>query len=114
MTRVKRGNVARKKHQKTLKLTEGFRGSSSVLFRTANQQKIKALKFSYRDRSQRKRDFRSVWITRINAAIRSYGINYNRFFHYLTTSKIPLNRKIVAQLSIRDDYSFGQLSLFLN
>lgn len=114
MTRVKRGNVARKKHKKTLKLTEGFRGSSSVLFRTANQQRIKALKFSYRDRFQRKRDFRSVWITRINAAIRFYGINYNKLFHYLTTSNIPLNRKIVAQLSIRDDDSFGQLSHFLN
>ena len=88
MTRVKRGNIARKKHKKTLKITEGFRGSSSVLFRTANQQKMKALRFSYRDRNQRKRQFRTVWITRMNAAVRFYGVNYNEFLHGLKIREI--------------------------
>jgi large subunit ribosomal protein L20 len=109
MTRVKRGNVSRKKHKKTLKITEGFRGSSSVLFRTANQQKMKALRFSYRDRNQRKRQFRAVWITRMNAAVRLYGVNYNEFLHGLKKSNIFLNRKILAQLAVRDKDSFSQL-----
>lgn len=114
MTRVKRGNVSRKRHKKTLKITEGFRGSSSVLFRTANQQKMKALRFSYRDRNQRKRQFRSVWIARMNAAVRFYGVNYNQFLHGLKRSNIFLNRKILAQLAVRDQESFSQLIESLN
>lgn len=109
MTRVKRGNVARKRRQKVLKLSEGFRGSSSVLFRTANQQKMKALKFSYRDRNQKKREFRSLWITRMNSAIRNYGISYSEFIFGLKKSNIFLNRKILAQLALRDQEAFTQL-----
>lgn len=109
MTRVKRGNVARKRRKKILKITQGFRGSSSVLFRTANQQKLKALKYSYRDRNQRKRQFRSVWISRMNAAVRFYGVSYSEFLHGLKKSNIFLNRKILAQLAIRDKESFQQL-----
>lgn len=109
MTRVKRGNVARKRRKKILKITQGFRGSSSVLFRTANQQKLKALKYSYRDRNQRKRQFRSVWISRMNAAVRFYGVSYSEFLHGLKKSNIFLNRKILAQLAIRDKDSFQQL-----
>jgi large subunit ribosomal protein L20 len=109
MTRVKRGNVARKRRKKILKITHGFRGSSSILFRTANQQKLKALKYSYRDRNQRKRQFRSVWISRMNAAVRFYGISYSEFLHGLKKSNIFLNRKILAQLAVRDKDSFQQL-----
>nr|YP_009105413.1 ribosomal protein L20 [Parietochloris pseudoalveolaris]AIT94040.1 ribosomal protein L20 [Parietochloris pseudoalveolaris] len=109
MTRVKRGNVARKRRKKVLKLTQGFRGSSSTLFRTANQRKLKALQYSYRDRLQRKREFRSLWISRLSAAVRLYGINYSEFIHILKVSKIFLNRKILAQLAIRDKKTFEQL-----
>nr|WQA10890.1 ribosomal protein L20 [Streptosarcina sp. YL-2023a] len=109
MTRVKRGNVARKRRKKVLKLTQGFRGSSSNLFRTANQQKMKALRYSYRDRNQRKREFRSVWITRMNAAVRHYGVSYSEFLHGLKKSQIFLNRKMLAQLAIRDQDAFAQL-----
>jgi large subunit ribosomal protein L20 len=109
MTRVKRGNIARKRRKKVLKLTESFRGSSSTLFRTANQQKMKALRYSYRDRNQRKREFRSIWIIRINAAVRNYGISYSSFINGLKKSNIFLNRKIVAQLALRDTQAFHQL-----
>ncbi len=109
MTRVKRGNIARKRRKKILKLTQGFRGSPSVLFRPANQQKIKALKYSYRDRNQRKREFRNIWITRINATVRLYGLNYSEFLHALKKSNMVLNRKILAQLIIRDQEAFSQL-----
>lgn len=109
MTRVKRGNVARKRRKKVLQLTQGFRGSSSKLFRTANQQKIKALRYSYRDRNQRKRQFRSIWIARLNAAVRYYGINYSEFIHGLKKSSIFLNRKIISQIALRDQEAFKQL-----
>lgn len=109
MTRVKRGNVARKRRKKVLQLTQNFRGSSSVLFRTANQQKMKALKYAYRDRHQRKREFRSIWISRVNAAIRHFGINYNAFLYKLKKSNIFLNRKILAQLVLRDQTAFYEL-----
>ena len=79
MTRVKRGNVARKRRKQVLKLATGFRGSSSKLFRTAQQQTMKALSYSYRDRQQKKREFCGLWITRLNAAARFYGLNYNEF-----------------------------------
>lgn len=109
MTRVKRGNIARKRRKKVLKLTESFRGSSSTLFRTANQQKMKALRYAYRDRNQKKREFRSLWILRMNAAVRTYGLNYSCFIHGLKKSNIFLNRKILAQLAICDHEAFKQL-----
>lgn len=109
MTRVKRGNVARKRRKKVLQVTEGFRGSSSKIFRTANQQKIKALRYSYRDRNQRKRKFRNIWITRINAAVRFYGVNYSEFINGLKKSSIFLNRKILSQIALRDQEGFNQL-----
>ena len=109
MTRVKRGNIARKRRNKILKLTQGFRGSPSVLFRPANQQKIKSLKYSYRDRNYRKREFRSTCIARINAAVRLYGLNYSQFLHGLKKSNMFLNRKTLAQLVIRDQEAFCQL-----
>ena len=114
MTRVKRGNVARKRRKKLLKITEGFRGSSSLLFRPANQQKIKALKYSYRDRNQRKREFRRLWTARMNAAVRLYGLNYSEFLHGLKKANMFLNRKMLSQLAIRDQEAFRQLVQSLN
>jgi large subunit ribosomal protein L20 len=112
MTRVKGGNISRKRHKKVLKLAKGFRGAGSVLFRTANQQVMKALRYSYRNRRQKKRDFRSLWIARVNAAVRRYGLNYSEFMNYLKTRSIKLNRKVIAQLSICDPEAFTQLLLF--
>ena len=114
MTRIKRGNVARKRRNKVLKITDGFRGSSSILFRPANQQKLKALKYAYRDRNQRKRQFRSLWIVRMNAAARLYGLNYSELLHSLKKANMLLNRKMLAQLAIRDQEAFGQLVQSLN
>nr|YP_010732080.1 ribosomal protein L20 [Massjukichlorella minus]WDY12994.1 ribosomal protein L20 [Massjukichlorella minus] len=113
MTRVKRGNVARKRRQKTLQLSSGFRGSSETLFRVANQDVLKALKHSSRDRVQRKRVFRSIWITRINAATRTAGLSYSQFVHLSKQSNVLLNRKIVSQLAILDKDAFHQLLSFV-
>jgi large subunit ribosomal protein L20 len=112
MTRVKRGTMSRKRHKKVLKLAKGFRGSASTLFRTANQQSMKALRYAYKHRRQKKRDFRSLWITRLNAAVRRYGLNYSTFASYLKNRSIKLNRKVLAQLSICDPEAFTQLLLF--
>ena len=109
MTRVKRRNVSRNRHKKILKMTQGFRGSSSTLFRTAKQQNMKALRYSYRDRNQRKREFRHLWITRMSAALRVYGIRYSKFIYGLKKSKCFLNRKMLAQLALRDSQAFKQL-----
>ena len=102
MTRVKRGNVARKRRKKILKLAKGFRGSHSTLFRTANQQVMKALRNAYRDRKKRKRDFRSLWITRINAAARQHEISYSQLMGNLKKANILLNRKMLAQMAVLD------------
>ena len=112
MTRVKRGNVSRKRHKKILKLAKGFRGAGSVILSVSNQQVMKALRYSYRNRRQKKRDFRGLWIARVNAAVRRYGLNYSEFIHDLKTRSIKLNRKIIAQLSICDPAAFTQLILF--
>ncbi len=112
MTRVKRGNVSRKRHKKVLKLSKGFRGAASVLFRVANQQSMKALRYAYRNRREKKRDFRQLWITRLNAAVRRYGLSYSEFIHDLKNRQIKLNRKILAQLAVCDPQAFTQLLLF--
>ncbi len=109
MTRVKRGNVARKRRKKILKLAKGFRGSHSRLFRTANQQVMKALRNSYRDRRKRKRDFRRLWITRINAAARQQGISYSQLTGQLKKANILLNRKMLAQLAVLDPAAFAKV-----
>ena len=106
MTRVKRGNVARKRSKKILKLAKGFRGSHSKLFRTANQRVMKALTNAYRDRRKRKRDFRRLWIARINAASRPHGLSYSRLIHCLKTANVDLNRKMLAQLAVLDPEAF--------
>ena len=109
MARVKRGNVARKRRKKVLKLAKGFRGSHSKLFRTANQQVMKALRYAYRDRRRRKRDFRRLWITRINAAARLHGMSYSRLIGQLKKADIEINRKMLAQMAILDPDGFSKV-----
>jgi large subunit ribosomal protein L20 len=107
--RVKRGNVARKRHKKILKMAKGFRGSHSRLFRMANQQVMKALRNAYRDRRKKKRDFRRLWITRINAAARINGISYSQLIGKLKTANIDINRKMLAQLAVIDPAGFAKV-----
>lgn len=109
MARVKRGNVARKRRKKILKLAKGFRGSHSRLFRTANQQVMKALRNAYRDRRKKKRDFRRLWITRINAAARLHGVSYSQLIGKLKKADILINRKMLAQLAVLDPVGFAKV-----
>lgn len=109
MARVKRGNVARKRRKKILKLAKGFRGSHSKLFRTANQQVMKALRSAYRDRRRRKRDFRRLWIARINAAARQNGVSYSKLMGAMKKADIQLNRKMLAQMAILDPDGFAKV-----
>jgi large subunit ribosomal protein L20 len=107
--RIKRGNVARKRRKKILKLAKGFRGSHSKLFRTANQQVMKALRNAYRDRRKKKRDFRRLWIARINAAARMHGISYSQFIGKLKKANVEINRKMLAQLAVIDPAGFTKV-----
>ena len=109
MVRVKRGNVARKRRKKILGIASGYRGAHSVLFRVANQQVMKALRYSYVNRKQKKRIFRRVWISRINAASRLNGISYSQLIHKLKKSNIDLNRKMLSQIAILDTKTFKSL-----
>ena len=109
MVRVKRGNVARKRRKKILQLAKGYKGAHSRLFRVANQQVMKALRYSYIDRKQKKRVFRKIWITRINAASRLNGISYSRLIHNFKKSNIELNRKMLSQVAILDTLTFKEL-----
>ena len=109
MVRVKRGNVARKRRKKILQLAKGYRGAHSRLFRVANQQVMKALRYSYVGRKQKKRTFRKLWITRINAASKLNGSSYSRVFHNFKKSNIDLNRKMLAQIAVLDSQTFTQL-----
>jgi large subunit ribosomal protein L20 len=111
MVRIKRGNVARKRRKKILHLAKGFRGSHSRLFRIANQQVMKSLIYSYMSRKQKKRQFRQLWITRINSAARQNQTKYSNFIYNLKQSKIILNRKMLAQLAIVDPSAFKNLIL---
>lgn len=112
--RVKRGNVARKRRNKVLALAKGFRGSSSKLFRIANQQVMKSLRYAYVGRKRKKREFRSLWITRINAATRRNGKTYSTLINGLKKSNISINRKMLAQMSIVDSQSFQIISDMCN
>ena len=112
MVRVKRGNIARKRRNKILTIARGYRGAHSSLFRVANQQVMKALKYSYIGRKQKKRIFRRIWISRINAASRVEGITYSRFINKLNRIKINLNRKMLAQIAILDSSTFYQILNF--
>jgi large subunit ribosomal protein L20 len=109
MPRVKRGNVARKRRKKILKLAKGFRGSQSKLFRTANQQVMKALRNAYRDRRKKKRDFRRLWIVRVNAAARLNGLSYSKLTNHLKKANIEINRKMLAELAVVDPQAFAKV-----
>ena len=109
MVRVKRGNVARKRRKKILTLASGYRGAHSVLFRVANQQVMKALKYSYIGRKQKKRIFRKIWINRINAASRLNGISYSKLIHQFKKANIDLNRKMLSQIAVLDTSTFKSL-----
>ena len=109
MVRVKRGNVARKRRKKILTLASGYRGAHSVLFRVANQQVMKALRYSYIGRKQKKRIFRKIWISRINAASRLSGISYSKLIHKFKKSNIDLNRKMLSQIAALDGSTFKLL-----
>ncbi|MEO0410044.1 MAG: 50S ribosomal protein L20 [Cyanobacteria bacterium P01_A01_bin.135] len=109
MPRVKRGNVARKRRKKIFKLAKGFRGSHSKLFRTANQQVMKALRYAYRDRRNRKRDFRRLWIARINAAARLQGTTYSQLIGNMKKADVQINRKMLAQMAILDPDGFNKV-----
>lgn len=109
MVRVKRGNVARKRRKKILAIASGYRGAHSVLFRVANQQVMKALRYSYVGRKQKKRIFRRIWISRINAASRLNGISYSQLIHKFKKSNIDINRKMLSQIAILDASTFKSL-----
>ena len=109
MVRVKRGNVARKRRKNILSLAKGYRGAHSRLFRVANQQVMKALRYSYIGRKQKKRIFRRIWISRINAASRLKGLSYSQLIHKLKESKIDINRKMLSQIAILDSSTFQSL-----
>ena len=108
--RVKRGYKARRRRNKVLKLAKGFRGGRSKLFRTAADSVDKALMYSYRDRKTRKRDFRKLWITRINAAAHMNNLSYSKFIHGLKLAGVELDRKILAELAISDPSGFKQIT----
>lgn len=102
MTRIKRGFVARKRRKKILNLNSGFKGSHSRLFRTANQQSLKALKYSYFDRRKKKRTYKSLWIKRINAAAKASQSSYNKIINKLKKKKILINKKLLSEIIIGD------------
>lgn len=109
MPRVKGGYVSRRRRKKVLKLAKGYFGSKHRLFKSANAQVMKSLLYAYRDRRQRKRDFRKLWITRINAAARIHGLSYSRFMHGLKEAGVDINRKMLADLAVNDKETFAQL-----
>ena len=107
--RVKRGNVSRKRHKKVLKLAKGFIGARSRIFKVANQAVMKALKYAYRDRRVLKRNMRSLWIVRINAAVRAEGISYSKFMNMLKKANIVVNRKMLSELATNEPDAFKVL-----
>ena len=108
--RIKRGFKAKRRRKKILKLAKGHRGGRSKLFRTAADAVDKALMYAYRDRKARKRDFRKLWITRINAAARMNNLSYSKFVHGLKLAGIHLDRKVLAELAISDPSGFAQIA----
>ncbi len=109
MPRVTRSVVARAKHKKILKQAKGYYGARSRVFRVAKQAVIKAKQYAYRDRRNKKRDFRRLWIVRINAAARMYDMTYSQFIHGLHTAEIAIDRKILADIAVHDLAAFAEL-----
>jgi large subunit ribosomal protein L20 len=110
MARVKRGVVARRRHRKVLSRAKGYYGARRKVYRVAKQAVIKAGQYSYRDRRQRKRDFRSLWIQRINAAAREHGLSYSRFINGLKRAEVEIDRKVLADLAVNDKAAFKALA----
>lgn len=110
MPRVKGGVVSRKRRKRVLKLAKGYFGSKHTLYKTANEQVMKSLQYAYRDRRQKKRDFRKLWITRINAAARMNGLSYSKLMHGLKLAGIEVNRKMLADLAVSDAAAFTALA----
>ena len=109
VTRVKGGTVTRRRHKKVLKMTKGQYGTKHRLFRRANEAMMKSLRYAYRDRRNRRRELRRLWIARINAAARQNGLSYSRFIHGLTQAGVELDRKVLAELAVTDSNAFVQL-----
>ena len=110
MPRVKRGVVARARHKKILKQAKGYYGARSRVYRVAKQAVIKAGQYAYRDRRQRKRQFRSLWIVRINAAARIHGLSYSRFMNGLKNAHVDVDRKVLADLAFQDLEGFAKFA----
>lgn len=110
MPRVKRGVTARRRRKRILKEAKGYFGSRNRLHRVAREAVERAWKYAYRDRKQRKRQFRSLWIARINAAAREHGLSYSQFMHGLKQANVEIDRKLLAQLAISDPKAFGDLA----
>jgi large subunit ribosomal protein L20 len=110
MARVKGGTVTRKRRKRVLKLAKGYYGAKHKLFKVAKQQVMKSYMYAYRDRKQNKRNFRKLWIARINAAARMNGLSYSKFMHGLKVAGIDLNRKVLADLAVNDAEAFTALA----
>ena len=110
MARVKRGVVAKARHKKVLNKAKGYYGARRKVFRVANQAVTKAGQYAYRDRRQRKRQFRALWIARINAAARENGLSYSRFINGLTRSGVEIDRKVLADLAVSDKAAFAAIA----
>lgn len=110
MPRVKRGVTARARHKKVLKQAKGYYGARSRVYRVAKQAVIKAGQYAYRDRRQRKRQFRALWIVRINAAAREFGLSYSRFIAGLNKASVVIDRKVLADIAVRDKEAFAELA----
>ena len=110
MARVKRGVVAKARHKKILDKAKGYYGARSKVYRVAKQAVIKAGQYAYRDRRQRKRQFRALWITRINAAARLHGMSYSRLINGLHRAEIDIDRKVLADIAVRDPEAFGAIA----
>ena len=109
MARVKGGLGAKKRHNRTLKLAKGYRGARSKQYRVAKQSVMRALTSSYAGRKERKRQFRQLWIARINAAARLHGLSYSQFMHGLKLANVDLNRKVLADMAVTDAAGFAKL-----
>ncbi len=110
MPRVKRGVTARARHKKVFKQTKGFRGRRKNVYRVAKQALMKAGQYAYRDRRQKKRQFRALWIARINAAVRELGMSYSTFMAGLKRAQIDIDRKVLADLAVQDKAAFAQIA----
>jgi len=110
VTRVSRSVGARKKRRATLEMTKGFRGEANSNYKRAKEALLKADAYRYRDRRNRKRDFRRLWITRINAAARQHGMSYSQFMHGLALAEIELDRKVLADIAVRDPETFRRFA----